>query len=203
MIAKNGFMRALILAGTVVAIATMTFGCAHKYRNLGNDLRNISAKNATVEDVSLLLGFEPYECEDIPAVPFIGIEVEKSTWKPAIAAIHPTGPASSTGIKVGDIIKSVNSDAVYSSDEFMSITKGLLENPNQPIVIETLNDSYTLTPKYPAEYKECLWKDLGERVTRSRGFMHKEVTYQTSFTAGCTFIDGVAYGECWFFSAGF
>jgi len=196
MIAKDGFMRAFILAGTVVAVATMTFGCTHRYLNWGDDLRNISAKNATVEDVSFFLGFEPFLCEDIPAIPFIGIEVERSQWKPAVVAINPTGPASSTGIKVGDIIKSVNSHAVYSSDEFMSITKELLENPNHPIAIETLSDSYTLTPKYSAEYKICYWKDYGERVTRWRGSVHKEATYRPHFTATCPFIDGIAFGEC-------
>lgn len=196
-------MRLVTLAWTTVAIVTVTSGCATQsslYQSWGNQLADAAATNRTKEDISLMLGAEPYKCENATAYPMVGISLEDASG-PTVRGIDPKGAAASTDIKVGDKIISVNAKATISSKEVVDSIRAIA-SPSHPITIETQRGAYTLTPKYSVEAKQCYWEITAGQVGTVAGsaFVNQYggsaiqggAAYQRFFRATCRFTDGRA-----------
>ena len=58
-----------------------------------------------------------------PAITVIGIDVQSGgTQGLRVAAVVPGGPAASAGLRVGDIIMSIDGEAAVSTDQLMAVT---------------------------------------------------------------------------------
>lgn len=196
-------MRLLTLTCTAVVIVTAISGCATRsslYQSWGHQLADAEATNRTKEDISLMLGAESYKCENATAYPMVGILLEDASG-PTVRGIDPKGAAASTDIKVGDKIISVNAKATISSKEVVDSIRAIA-SPGHPITIETKRGSYTLTPKYPVEAKQCYWEITAGQVGTVAGsaFVNQYggnaqqsgEAYQRFFRATCRFTDGRA-----------
>jgi uncharacterized lipoprotein YajG len=121
----NTKMKLLTLVLIILVVTAVFTGCATQsglYQSWGNKLTSAPAANMTKEDVSLMLGAEPYKCETIPPSPMIGIILEDLSG-PTVHSVDPKGPAASMDIKVGDKITSINSKAMNSAQEVVDYIK--------------------------------------------------------------------------------
>jgi len=57
-----------------------------------------------------------------PAITVIGIDVQGGGTGLRVAAVVPGGPAASAGLRVGDIIMSIDGEAAVSTDQLMAVT---------------------------------------------------------------------------------
>ncbi len=196
-------VRSRILAWTTVVIIAITSGCATQsslYQSWGRQLADASATNRTKEDISLMLGNEPYKCENAPLNPMIGILLA-DTSGPTVRGVDPKGPAANTDIKAGDKILSVNSKATNSSQEVVDFIRATASS-DRPITIETQRGSYSLTPKYPTEVKQCYWEISAGQIGKAAGSAYVNqyggsaiqggAAYQRFFRTTCRFSDGRA-----------
>jgi len=196
-------VRSGIIARIAIVLISVTSGCAtHSslYQSWGAQLANASATNRTKEDISLMLGSEPYKCENVPASPMIGILLEDKAG-PTVRGVDPKGAAANTDIKIGDRILSVNSKATNSSQEVVNAIKNTADS-DRPIAIETQRGTFSLTPKYPTEVKQCYWDIIAGQVSKVAGSAYVNqyggsavqggAAYQRFFRATCRFSDGRA-----------
>jgi len=193
---------------TVTFVMTLfTSGCATKptslYQSWGNQLAGVGQYGKTVSDVSLLLGVEPYKCENVESKPMIGILIKDDDGV-IVKGIQPNGPAATAGIKTGDKVLSVNGKRVFSSLELMNLIRSEA-NPNKSLLIETNRETVTLRPMYPIETTQCYWEIVAGEVqkvsggaygNRYGGFAsHGGTSYKRFFRTSCRFVDGIA-SEC-------
>jgi len=155
----------MALVWSAIFIATVTSSCATQsslYRSWGNQFADAAAKNLTKDDISLMLGAEPYNCKSVSATPMLGILLEDASG-PTVRGIDPNGPAANINIKIGDKIISVNSQLTNSTKEVVDSIRAIA-SPDHPITIKTQRGSYALTPKYPTEVKQCYWDIIAGKV---------------------------------------
>jgi predicted metalloprotease with PDZ domain len=187
---------------TVCIIATIS-GCATQktlYQNWGEQLNNAPLKSMRIEDVSLMLGAEPYKCEDTSSSPMIGVTIKNEKNTLVIDKINPNGAAATSGLKSGDEILSINSKITNNREEVLNAIKAT--TPNNSVTITTQRGSFIVLPKYATETKQCYWEITAGEVTRSTGVaqvngfngnaIHAGSKSQRFFRASCRFTDGVA-----------
>ncbi len=194
-------MRILTIAWVTIAIITTTSGCAKPslYKSWGEKLVHAPEASQTKEDISLMLGAEPYKCDNVPAAPMIGIRLEGASGT-TVRGINPNDSVANTDIKIGDKILSINSKPTKSPQDVVAAIKAVTD-PNRPIIIETQRSSYAITPRY-LEVKQCYWEITAGKVERHGGSAYVNqyggaaaqggAAYNRFFRATCRFVDGKA-----------
>lgn len=170
------------LAGVLLVIAGTLIGCAETtpppkaavgpaYNRWIDALVAVPSNGMVLADVSLMLGAPPVKCEEVKGRKETGMEILGG--KPEVTTVFPGGAAQAAGIQVGDTILSVNGTplAKKKKDATGVLARSAIDLATltgQPISIETVRGTFTVTPQVPPAQSQCYWEiDFGEVTTSS------------------------------------
>lgn len=130
------------------------------YESWGQQLARMPETGATKADVSMLLGQPPERCEaTAEAAPVIGVTV--ALQDPVVLKIVPGGPATNSGLTVGEVIRDVNGSPVRTGQEVINVVRATTE-AGEPFLLRTDRGTYELTPE-GVEAEQCYWAlDAGQ-----------------------------------------
>jgi predicted metalloprotease with PDZ domain len=201
-------VRTGLLAMVVVLAITGSFtsACVPRlsvYQTWAAQMQTMPLHNATVEDVSMLLGAPPTRCEPVEAtIPVIGIVVDPRQEKPIVTSVRRTGPGYIAGIRPGDLIRTVAGQPVATPQQATLAVRDVVQE-GQPIEIETSRGIVSVVPKMP-KTEQCYWEiGAGEVAKRSSLALVNQsggsaasggARYQRFFRASCRIQDGFVAG---------
>jgi membrane-associated protease RseP (regulator of RpoE activity) len=152
----------------IITVSLLVSGCAHPslYQSLGSQLKEMSGRNARVEDVSILLGGPPKRCKPVESArPLIGILCDNK--EPIVISVTPNSPAYLAGIRPGDRIISINNQTIVNAVQFFNtIRTDAVEG--EPLHIVTNQGSLVVVPKVQ-KAEQCYWELHADPVADSNG----------------------------------
>lgn len=206
-------MKSIPVSLAVVALTLGQGGCGtHLYKQWDHQLVRMCADEAiqgrfyTVEDVSLLLGTPPVDCEtfDGPTSLAIGVICDIRAGEqvvPRVAAVVPKSPADLAGLRSGDLVVSVDGTAVASVAEARRVVDTQAA-PGKPVILVTDRGTFEVVPE-KSDYQQCYWSIEAGPVGQAAGSStwtgnggaayYGATAYQRYYRSTCRFVNGRLY----------
>lgn len=176
-------------------------GCASDslYKTWGNQLAEMSKQNAKTEDVSMLIGTQPTDCEQIKTEEAsIGINFDPNV---TVIKIRPNGPAQKSGIRKGDKVIGLNNETIVNLDQLREAVNSNIQ-VDVPLKFVTTRGTFEMIPKMP-KVEQCYWELRAGQVAQSRSGVYVNQyggaggagssAYQRFFKASCRVYDGYIF----------
>jgi membrane-associated protease RseP (regulator of RpoE activity) len=151
----------------IAVICLFTSSCAHSvYSTWGTRIKELSVYGK-VDDISLLLGSPPNRCEPLGnSRAMIALKIDKEL--PIVASVWRNGPAYQSGIRQGDIIKSIDGQPVSTPEQIDTVFKSNTQE-GQKLSIETNRGTVSVVPK-TFKGEQCYWDIQAGRVESSGSY---------------------------------
>lgn len=199
-------MRRILVLMFCLFIIIFAASCAHRttYTNFNERLKSYSFEryNATIDDISLVLGSPPTRCDPVENTPLTsGIKYDEQQEVPVVIAVLPNGPAHKAGILPGDVIKAVNGQPISNLKQFDTLNATLGEV--QDIQYTTTRDVVTVT-RTKLKVEQCYWDIQAGGVAQSGSLAYANRyagsasswggAYQRFYRASCRIVAGYVFG---------
>jgi hypothetical protein len=177
MITERFWRKIILRLGLLATIGQLFTGCAskhavkqHTFKQWDARLKEMSdlpgAALYTKQDVSLLLGSPPLNCETVPSTTLrIGIRSEAD--QPAIKLVIPHSPADAAGIRAGFVVEAVNGKPTPSAQSLLSVLHAEVLAA-APISLRTDHGVFEIVPR-ESKVEQCYWDVRSGAIVNSGG----------------------------------
>jgi S1-C subfamily serine protease len=169
---------------------------------------NVLRDGETLElDAALAARADEQTFQGLPALaerPYLGVTLEESDNQIVVREVAPNSPAAEAGLQAGDVIVSINSTAVTTSQEAVELIRGLnagdivtleIRRTDETLTVEATLSSMSARPFDLSEAGDIVIYNSADNTWQITALTEESPLYQAGLRAGdnITAIDGEQY----------